>query len=282
MGDTGLCQRGGGLCRAKRAGGFTLPEVLVSLAVVAILIAILLPSLGAVRMTAQQVFCSSNVRQTGLALSIYTDDYDRALPPSWVWDLGMVTQGSTYTSSDTNVLRVDQLNGRSRETRGRLGYGEEGWDGLGILSSQDYLDPYNVFYCPSHPEHLSPEAFEEAWRSGQGEIRGNYQYRGTGPDGERVLSLVDPASSALVLDTLRIQDDLNHERGINVLLADLSVRWFDAASTGVLDGVPSRLSNVSRSLSGRGVTSGQAVQLVSVDSLRMWAGVDEIAAEVSR
>ncbi len=59
---------------AGQQRGFTLIELLVVIAVIAILIAILLPALGKARAVAKNVKCMSNVRQMGLALTLYAPD----------------------------------------------------------------------------------------------------------------------------------------------------------------------------------------------------------------
>ena len=63
-----------------RRAGFTLVEVLVVVAIVAVLIGILLPALGRARAAAQQVRCASNLRQWGVAFHIYADQYKGLLP----------------------------------------------------------------------------------------------------------------------------------------------------------------------------------------------------------
>ncbi len=63
---------------------FTLIELLVVISIIALLIAILLPALQAARRAAQRTQCASNLRQIGLALYAYAQDYDQHLPStSW-------------------------------------------------------------------------------------------------------------------------------------------------------------------------------------------------------
>src|SRR6266576_1828802 len=57
--------------------GFTLVELLVVLAVIAILAALLLPALAKAKASAQSAACKSNLRQLGLALNMYVNDYDK-------------------------------------------------------------------------------------------------------------------------------------------------------------------------------------------------------------
>lgn len=63
-----------------RKQGFTLVEVLVVIAVVAILIALIAPSIGGVRHQSVALHCLSNIRSTTSAITIYANDSQDTLP----------------------------------------------------------------------------------------------------------------------------------------------------------------------------------------------------------
>ncbi len=62
--------------------GFTLIELLVVIAVIAILAALLLPSLARAKEKGRQASCINSVRQQTLAVLMYADDHANVLPPT--------------------------------------------------------------------------------------------------------------------------------------------------------------------------------------------------------
>src|ERR1035441_2976413 len=68
----------------KYSSAFTLIELLVVIAIIAILAALLLPALAKAQQKANQANCTSNLKQTGLACFLYTQDFTDYLPgPCW-------------------------------------------------------------------------------------------------------------------------------------------------------------------------------------------------------
>lgn len=232
--------------RRKRHSAFTLLDVLVSIAVIAVLIAILLPSLAAVNETARRVVCQSNIRQIGLGLIMYADDNKGMLPDT----VFLPSPTSPFGRGGTQDRPQEMVTVRTEpDTSGSTG---GGWDGLGYLYSQGYISAPKVFYCPSHHGAAPYSRYAKAWSEDGGEIVCNYHFRGQGPmtptpagmaptavATTRELYKIDPAQSSLVADGLRTRSDYNHSVGVNFFRADLTVHWFADPTSSLAASLPS-------------------------------------------
>ena len=92
--------------------GFTLIELLIVIAIIAILAAILFPVFATAREKARQTTCSSNLKQLGLAMVQYTQDYDECPPngSSKTWSVwGWAGQIYPYVKSKAAYVCPDDL-----------------------------------------------------------------------------------------------------------------------------------------------------------------------------
>jgi prepilin-type N-terminal cleavage/methylation domain-containing protein/prepilin-type processing-associated H-X9-DG protein len=69
-----------GRAESRPYTGFTLIELLIVIAIIGILAAILFPVFARARENARRASCMSNLKQLGLAITQYTQDYDERLP----------------------------------------------------------------------------------------------------------------------------------------------------------------------------------------------------------
>ena len=158
--DNRIVRRNGpSACDAGGESGFTLIELLVVIATLSLLIAILLPALSQARHQARRTACAGNIRQVGVAIHLYAEDFDDTIPfgPS-----GRPVTGSnfyTVTGSVTSLLSL-----------------EDGAPvGLGLLL-KDYLSYQpTVLFCPGADQ--PSEAQQQLARVGSAQAQSDFYYR---------------------------------------------------------------------------------------------------------
>jgi prepilin-type N-terminal cleavage/methylation domain-containing protein/prepilin-type processing-associated H-X9-DG protein len=96
--------------------GFTLIELLVCIAIIAILAAILFPVFARARESARRASCASNLKQIGLGVLQYTQDYDDRYP---------LSNNTTAHGGERHVLDV------------------------GMLHTHPYVKNVQIYKCPS-------------------------------------------------------------------------------------------------------------------------------------
>jgi prepilin-type N-terminal cleavage/methylation domain-containing protein/prepilin-type processing-associated H-X9-DG protein len=114
---------------SNRKRGFTLIELLVIIAIISILAAILFPVFARARENARRASCISNLKQMGLGVMMYVQDYDGHFPYS---QMTMASMGLTSS----------QVPGYADFVGSSVVWEEQ---------TYPYVKSTQIYYCPSRP-----------------------------------------------------------------------------------------------------------------------------------
>ena len=201
----------------QRPRGFTLIELLVVIAIIAILAALLFPVFAQARSKARQSACLSNAKQLGMALQMYTQDYDERM-------LYARSFGRLFSLQDLYV--------------GKGSWGERTDD----VEMPDLLLPYvknaDVFFCPSvSPDmiwkdcplfgtkntmsfRVNKTSYFNNWLSGPGTCPKHF--KGYLKQFNMAMAEIYAPAEAMVLWDMPFNPlkDVPHHEGINAVFAD--------------------------------------------------------------
>lgn len=235
----------------KRTGisrcGFTLIELLVVIAIIAILAAILFPVFARARENARRSSCQSNLKQLGLGVMQYAQDYDEIMPGSlidipsgpppeggywvggtfWTWPQLVYP----YTKS-IQIAFCPSSSAAGIEGPGRGHYAANGmamvappgwaanawWDSKSIKASQFASTSATYLLMDGGQWAIDPHYIVL-----QGSVKGSYYLPGSGDAGVPVAA-VDPPS----IHGDWYQSDYKsgrHFGGVNMAFADGHVKW---------------------------------------------------------
>jgi prepilin-type N-terminal cleavage/methylation domain-containing protein len=159
---------------SRHRTAFTLIELLVVVAIIALLISILLPSLGRARTLAKRTVCLTNLRQVGIATRAYAGANNDEPPEV----LG--ARDNTFNQALYSTYTVDTVDvtGAAILLPTNPGFG------LGRLYSTGYITDLHIAWCPTQPNasfNLDPGNVAFPWptkfTSGARMYRSSYDYQ---------------------------------------------------------------------------------------------------------
>jgi prepilin-type N-terminal cleavage/methylation domain-containing protein/prepilin-type processing-associated H-X9-DG protein len=223
--------------RARRKG-FTLIELLVVIAIIAILAAILFPVFAQAREKARQTTCTSNVKNLGLAVVMYAQDYDETYPPLWYavgnghWPNTVRPYIGQGGSDSTGKLWTKGIMVCPSAPLKNPGWSYAMSEALGVYDSK--LNGYRAFTLASIARPAGVLMIAEApqvkeWGEASIQISGDSKCwggpLGNGVDGLKGYADVDPIPQSATADCSSALPRYRHNGGGVIAWADGHASW---------------------------------------------------------
>jgi len=211
-----------------RAKGFTLIELLVVIAIIAILAAILFPVFARAREKARQSACLSNMKQLGLGMLMYAQDYDERLGRESFYYYG--TSVSPYARAWFGDYIQPYVKNRQ------------------LLECPSYSWTYTSYRLPEWGDLLCSYAFPHIWHDAS-------HTQITSLSGAKLAVIEVPAETIMLIESRSVQiftgysADLRlldikdggsndrvrhaHNDGFNITVADGHAKWMKETEPGL-------------------------------------------------
>ena len=181
--------------RNHPSSGFTLIELLVVVAIIAVLLSILMPSLGAARRQAKRLLCATQLSQLGLAHQLYANDNNDKLVPKGLTPAGGAPWWN-WTREDSGISEAPDF------VHYVANYKTIGSTFL-FCPSDDHPYPAEKFSVPDDDPHWGAETSYSLNGWHKRAEPGSHKYVLWGPAGHMLSRIKYPGETMLMAETWR-------------------------------------------------------------------------------
>lgn len=226
-----------------RSSAFTLVELLVVIAVIAILVSLLLPALSRAKFSSEKAVCASNMRQWGIAVQLYASDNQDSFPDDSEAELNWA--GKRLQDFFVNYL-IKEVSGTVKEKNHVLFCPTQKWHRYWDFSHPT-SDPvlFGYQFVPSRDTNSTGWNYNShglgGW-AGKRKLGGAFKQAPTLIDMKQAPGYASPGSDQAQVSAWFWEQKVpfsshtqqsGEPKGLNFLFEDAHVTWYQSAKVGV-------------------------------------------------